>query len=151
MDSANPFVQVLGPDDGPFENYDEVSSEDNAIYALQGLSLKFNEPEKLTYLNRPARFIAFDINEENKVVTLLIFLDDTEMLTVLKEKFGEPDLNFEMDGQAQFTDGDTGPISYTSYTWFSSPYMLTFSLFPLAGENGLKSRILIRNRDEEDD
>lgn len=148
MVSDNPFVQKLGPDAGPFDEYDDIPAEDKEKYPLQQVSLRFTSPEKLTYLDHPVRYLAFNVNDDHKVTALLLFLDEhSTMLGDLEEAFGPADLLVDLDGEGQSSAGPQA-LQFKSYTWVKAQYTMSFSLYNHGSDKNpdLKSRIWIMDR-----
>ncbi len=148
MESKNPFVQRIQAEPEQLELFDDIDDKDLQRYFFRGQTLKFLHPEKFSFLKLPMEFFAFYADDDMNVTSMMLYLEYEEnMLQILEEEFGAADLSLNLQGEAEYEEGDAETLTFTSHTWVKGQYRMTFSFYPVNDAGGetrsLKAQIYI--------
>ena len=145
MESDNPFIQRIHTSDEELENYEPITNEDAEMFHLRGQNYKFSNPGEFVFIDMPIAFIGLEVDEENYVKSMLLYLDEYEtLLETLQVAFGPVDISMDIAGQA-FDSSGTSQHSYTSHTWIKEDkYRMSFTVLPLkTDQSQLKAQLYI--------
>lgn len=132
MESTNPFIQRIHAEPRHLKNYEPISGDDAEKYPLRGQNFKFTQPEKFAFIDLPVEFIAMEVDEQQEVKSMLLYLDQHEtILETLKTAYGSPAISMNIAGQAEYTSGGSQQETYTSHTWALDGHRLTLTVLPL--------------------
>lgn len=147
MESRNPFIQRIHAASKHIDSYEPITAEDAKRYPLRGQNFKFTRPEKFSFIDMPVEFIAMEVDEEQRVKSMLLYLDQHEtMQSTLTIAYGTPALTLDIEGTTEDASGETQDQTHTSHTWMLHGYRLTLTVLPLRTgqtETVMKAQIYI--------
>ena len=147
MESTNPFIQRIHAEPRHLKHYEPITGEDAEKYRLRGQNFKFTQPEKFAFIDMPVEFIAMEVDEQQHVKSMLLYLHQHEtMRETLTTAYGKPAITMNMEGQVDYVSGGSQQETYASHTWTLDGHRLTLTVLPLktqGTDTSLKAQLFI--------
>ena len=132
MESTNPFIQRIHAEPRHLKHYEPITGDDAEKYPLRGQNFKFTRPEKFAFIDLPVEFIAMEVDDQQQVKSMLLYLDQHEtILETLTTAYGSPSISMNMEGKVEYTSGGSQQETYTSQTWVLDGHRLTLTILPV--------------------